>query len=140
MCSAQTQRPLRRTHMDASAASKEMGLPSTVSLSRICTRVRDVAADHADLRVLHVEIVERVRGGAHDARERLLIDPADARRAGNDARVVREAHRRIHVSVLDGLPVFTLELEQFFLGRFLGRLFTHEGTSEARRRARHVPM
>ena len=68
-------------------------------------------ADRVRMRIV-TEIVKCVRGRLHHPRQRLAANTAHALRAGNDARVIAEAHRGVCVLVLDGLPVFPFEREQ----------------------------
>jgi hypothetical protein len=112
---AQSQRPLRRTQVDESAASSVTGLPSTVSSSwtSYATTATSSRSKRTCRAVLQHEVVESVGRLLDHRRERLSIDQPDALGAGNDARLVGEAHRGVHVLILEGLSIALLQIQQF---------------------------
>lgn len=73
----------------------------------------DVIAEHTHLQVVvELELVNRVTRIVHHGRERLPFEAADPLCPGDDHREIREVERGVYVFVLDGLPIFLLQLHE----------------------------
>src|SRR4029078_2617032 len=72
----------------------------------------DIFAQHPHLNVGEINGVQRPASCLEHVGKLLLADAGDALCAGYQTRIISEAHRRLHIAVLDRVPILLLALNQ----------------------------